>query len=233
MESRVYVLIALLLASLVSLKAQDEESSYLKVVNLIDTGADSIFSLDGYIFKRGNPVPSGFASGAFKLDPGSHTIAMNNKGAKNDRYKVSLEMAAGSTHSVLFYSEKEVRKNSKGEQVEVFEIKHKVMQGQDEIGEPRLTVFSLCSAEVLDFAVRKKAYKVGRNQSIQIPVSLENVTITKLDGTKIGVVEIISPFHYVVIIDDKAPDGKYRFTFFEQRQYLKVVEPTEVNAEKN
>jgi len=206
----------LLLASLASAQG----SAFLKVINLIDTGAPTFFTLDGTTFKRGNPVPTGFTSGAFELDPGSHSVSMKNEGAERPEMNIPLEMKPGASYGLLCFSSKEVKKDPDGKEIEVFNMKYTVLEGQDDIKKPKLTLFSLSKKELLEVRVKGRPYRLTPKTPMVVEVKVgEMVGITEMNDNEVGEIEIISSFHYVAFIDEDAKDGKLRLTFYEQRSY--------------
>lgn len=205
---------------MISLSSGQEASAFLKVINLIDTGESTFFTLNGTTFKRGNPVPTGFTSGAFELIPGSHTVSMKNQGSERSEMIIPLELKPGVSYGLLCFSSREIKKDKDGKEVEVFDMKYTILEGQDDIKEPKLTIFALVKREALEVRVKGRPYRLSPKVPMVVEVKLgELVTITEMNHDEVGAIEIISPFHYVAFIDEDMKDDKLRLTFYEQRSY--------------
>ncbi|MDF1816311.1 MAG: hypothetical protein P1V20_29195 [Verrucomicrobiales bacterium] len=231
-----FYLLILILWSPVLLHAQ---AGYVKIINLIDTGEPTTLSINGYTFKRGNPMPVGFTTGAFSLNPGPHTIGINNPGAEKPDMNIAVTLVPGGTYGVICFSELEMSEDEEGNPVEIFKLKHAVLHGQDEIGKPRFTLFSLSKNEVVEVRVKGRPYRVSPKRPVKIDVSLEEIVVIKdMQGKNVGEVEIISPYHYVGFINDRLGGKGMRLTAYAQRGFsggeLTVTEgDTPENEEAN
>jgi len=145
---------------------------------------------------------------------------MENEGAERGKMNVPLLLKPGGTYGLLCFSEIETRKGAEGKPLEVFTMKYTVLEGRDEVGKAKMTVFSLARSDTIGVIIKGSSHQIAQKRPLEVNIRKgEMVTFTGTDGSEIGKVEIISPFHYVVFLDDKAPDGKLRLTFYEHRSY--------------
>lgn len=165
-------------------------------------------------------MPTGFTTGAFEMDPGPHSVSMKNEGAERSEMNIPLELKPGASYGLLCFSSREIKKDKDGKEIEVFNMKYTVLEGQDDIKKPKLTIFSLSKKEVLEVRVKGRPYRLTPKTPMVVEVKVgEMVGITEMNDNEVGAIEIISSFHYVAFVDEDSKDGKLRLTFYEQRSY--------------
>ncbi len=200
--------LAALLTSL-PLPAQEEppQAAFLNVVNLITLREPTRFSLGGFRFNGGEPVPPGENSGILAIAPGTHTFTIENPAAKPDKITVALTFENGKTMAVICYDEVAEAPEGGDEGKVRARLRHSVLVEGENLG-PRLSLVSLLKVPFASVDISGKPVTLIQRQAHRVEIALGDAVKIAHGGRVLAEFEIAKPIHYLGFLYEDPGGGE-------------------------